>query len=742
MAQNTHRWTFFRAGGVDQVVLQTAEDIIHLDQLDAKLWIALSMPTRGVELDPKTLDLLDTDHDTHIRQAEVLEAIRWVRATYKDPAHLLQGGEAVPLGALADGPVLAGAKRMLSSLGKADAKEITLGDASSGEKLYANTRFNGDGIIPVDAAEGDTCGVIEDIIKTHGSTPDRSAKPGIDAARADAFFAEAKAHVAWNAKATGDVLPLGDATGAAADAVRAVRDKIDDYFTRCRMAAYDPRAAVALGGADAELAALSPKQLSAATPEIASLPLAKIEVGCKLPLEAGVNPAWSTRIAELAARAVTPIVGARPVLTEADWQTITARLAAHAAWRGDKPAGAVEQLGLARLTAILAADHAATIARLIEQDLAVKAEVDAAADVEKLCRYQRDLFKLLKNYVNFAEFYGKKAAVFQAGTVYLDGRGCNLVVEVTDATKHALMGPMAGAYLAYCDCVRPGEKRQVAAAFTDGDTDNLMVGRNGVFVDRQGRDWEATIVKVVDNPISIRQAFWSPYKKLVRKVEENVAKRAAAEEAAQQAKLDQAAAEVAHIDKAAPVAAAAVVAPPEQPKKIDLGAIAAVGLAIGGVGSLLGAFLGLGAWIPVGLVAVMLMISGPSMVLAFLKLRKRNLGPLLDANGWAINALTRINVPFGKALTDLGALPANSRRTLNDPFAEKGRPWKLYIALAVVLALAVTWYLGKLDNLLPGMASSESVLGDNAPIVKARKHAQAAAAKAETPAPAGKPAAK
>ena len=64
-----------------------------------------------------------------------------------------------------------------------------------------------------------------------------------------------------------------------------------------------------------------------------------------------------------------------------------------------------------------------------------------------------------------------------------------------------------------------------------------MVGRNGIFYDRKGRDWDATITKIVDNPISLRQAFWSPYKKFVRMIEEQVAKRAAAAEAASTARL-------------------------------------------------------------------------------------------------------------------------------------------------------------------------------------------------------------
>ncbi|MFN2352759.1 MAG: hypothetical protein ABR497_12525, partial [Kiritimatiellia bacterium] len=70
--------------------------------------------------------------------------------------------------------------------------------------------------------------------------------------------------------------------------------------------------------------------------------------------------------------------------------------------------------------------------------------------------------------------------------------------------------------------------RAIVAVITDGASDNLMVGRNGLFYDRQGRDWDATITKIVSNPISIREAFWLPYKKFVRFIEEQIAKRAQA----------------------------------------------------------------------------------------------------------------------------------------------------------------------------------------------------------------------
>jgi hypothetical protein len=77
-----------------------------------------------------------------------------------------------------------------------------------------------------------------------------------------------------------------------------------------------------------------------------------------------------------------------------------------------------------------------------------------------------------------------------------------------------------------------------------------------------------------------------------------------------------------------------------------------------------------------------------SPVAAELKLRRRNLGPILDANGWAVNAKAKMNVPFGGALTGVVALPPGSQRDLADPFAEKKSPWPKVIVVLILLIVA------------------------------------------------------
>ncbi len=714
-----HHWKFVRSGGLDQVVLKSGADIANLSKLDQKLWVALACPTRGIEIDPATLDLIDTDKDGRVRVPEVLASVSWLQDVLKDLGSLLSGGESVPLAVIRDATpagaaLLAGAKRVLASHGRADATDISLADITATEKIFDAKNFNGDGVVPAASAPDPALAkAIEDIISTHGSMMDRSGKPGVDEKIVAKFFEDATALAAWHERGQS---PEVAAIAKAAQAVAAIRAKVDDYFARCQISALDDRAAGLLGATEGDLQALSNTVLSSTTAELARLPLARIAAGRPLPLADGLNPAWTAQLHTLATDAAAPILGsAKSELSESEWTKLVAHVAPHRDWVASKPLSAAEALGIERVRELRAAGTEAALQGLIAQDRAVEKEFEQLDAVEKLVRFQRDFIKLLTNFVNFSAFYAKAGAVFQAGTLYLDGRSCNLCVRVADPAKHAVLAALAKTYLAYCDCVRrgTGEIMTIAAAFTDGDSDNLMVGRNGIFYDRKGNDWDATITKVIENPISIRQAFFAPYKRFVRLLEEQIAKRAAAADVSAGTKLQSAAQQVATADQGAPAPAKA------EATKFDLALITGIGVAIGSIGAfvstLLGKFFDLGRWVPLGLVGVMLAISGPSMLIAWLKLRQRNLGPILDANGWAINGRVHITVPFGGALTDVASLPPGSERSLVDPYAEKRRPWKLYCFLVAVLVLAVGWYAGRLDHYLPAPVKSTTVLGSYAP---------------------------
>jgi hypothetical protein len=507
-----HRWHFFRAGAVDQVTLRDGFDIVALSELDQKLWVALAMPTKGVDIDKATLDLLDVNNDGRIRVHDILVGVADIKRIFKNPSEVLTSRDDVDLDAIADKPVLAAAKRMLADLGKKDAITITVEDTVAVTKAFADTVLNGDGIIiPESADPGPVRTAITDAIASVGSVTDRSGKPGINKALAEQFFADVDKHAAWLA-AGAATRTLGDATEAAADALRAVRDKLEDYFTRCRLAAFDPRAQAVLAGQEAELVALASKTLHANDEAISKLPLARVDTVARLQLTAGVNPAWAPALTTFLEKTVKPILGARDALTPNDLASLVEKLGAFEQWRATKPETKVAGLAAERITELAAPELRGKVYDLIAADAALTSEYEQITNVVKAVRYQRDFGRILRNFVNFSDFYSKKDGVFQAGTLYLDGRALHLCIPVSDAGKHGTLAAASDACLVYCDITRLGTTQQIVAALTNGDADNIFAGRNGIFYDRDGNDWDATVTKIVTNPISVREAFWAPYK--------------------------------------------------------------------------------------------------------------------------------------------------------------------------------------------------------------------------------------
>ncbi|HMA64413.1 MAG: hypothetical protein ACM31E_08480, partial [Fibrobacterota bacterium] len=645
---NGYTWRFFRAGGFDQVRLDSAQDLLELKNLDQKLWVALACPIDNIHFDKRTLKLIDSDGDNRIRPAELIAAINWTIPLLKNPEDAIKGLSDFSLESIndstAEGKQLFDAmKRTLAALGKGEQEHLSIEDLESLEKTLSEKPFNGDGIITEDNATDDPSRkVISEILASQEPLTDRSGKPGINKEKIDTFFSQAEAFLSWYEALQKDpsLCPSGDKTQDAAQALSAVEAKINDFFTRCAIASFDQKATAFLNGGEKQYEQIGTMKLSLNSSDIAELPLSAISP--KMPLHFGdnINPAWSEKIQQFRELVVNPILGAdKKSITESEWLQLCTTFAPWNTWQQKKPTSIFDATSIDHLKVLLSSTIRKQLTDLIDKDNLETSTFASLINLEKLARFRRDLHSLCVNFVNFKDFYTKgDSAVFQAGTLYLDQRSCKLCIRVDDPNKHAGMAAMAGTFLVYCECKRPGgAKMTIVAAFTNGDSENLIVGRNGVFYDRSGLDWDATIIKIIENPISLRQAFWLPYKNLVRMIETQVAKRATTAAAQSTAKLEKVAVTTANVDATKPPA------PP--PKKLDIGIVAALGVAAGALGTFIATGLGflsgiikLGPFAILGALAgMLLLISGPSLILAYIKLRKRNLGPILDASGWAIN---------------------------------------------------------------------------------------------------------
>jgi len=686
-ASNTYPWKFASVGGTVRVKIQNGEDIRHLGELDRKLWTVLSCPTNGLEFDETTLKLIDIDNDGRIRVDEVIKTAQWLTRVVKNADDLLKGSDSLALdGFNADDPdgarLQASARQILKNL-KLEKDSIGLEDTADNVKIFAQTQFNGDGIItPASASDEATAKLIETIAGI-ASAMDRSGVPGITADHVEAFYTACADFEAWQAAGTKDVFPYGDKTADALAAVNAIKDKVADYFMRCKLIGFDAASAEAVDVNVAKIAAIE-GSLAAASAEIALQPLAKPSADGKLVLKA-VNPAWKAAI-----DAVVALVDIKKdTIDEAEWASILASFAPYVAWMDAKKGAAVEGLGLDAVKAILKEDKKAALLELLEKDKAEEANALSIEEVDKVLRLNKHFYRFLNNYVVLADFYDpERKAMFQAGRLYIDQRSTDLCVKVAGPAPE--ISSLSGMYILYCSCVseKLGKSFNIAAVLTDGDVDGLREGKNAVFYDRDGNDYTAKVIAIVDNPISIRQAFWSPYKKVARMINDRIDKSAAEKNEKSMSGLTE-------ITNTAAEGKEPAIATNFDIAKFA-GIFAAIGMAVGFIGQFLVKLAeGIAAikfWqLLLIIVGLMLLISGPAMFIAWRKIRKRDLGPVLNANGWAINAAALVRAKFGRTLTSLAKFP---KLTAVDAVARRKanvRKFWAWFCVLVVVACVALW---------------------------------------------------
>ena len=628
-------WKYCSIGGVTRVSIESGDDIAHLGELDEKMWTVLSCPVKGLEFDERTLTLMDSDHDGRIRVQEVIAAAQWLCRVLVDANLLRQGAAEL---ALAD---------------------INIEDVD-GKELREMAKH-----------------ILETLEKTCNTLTiadlDDYRKIVDERIRAD-FESRGPAAVEQ---------PYGEHTDALVAAVEALRDKINDHFLRCRLVRYDEGSAAVLDMSMERLGTISQQNLAACGDELATYPLARADKEAVLHLDGIINPVWQAAVDTLRQAMTDAQIPDANTLTEGQWCALRDQLAAYS-----------------KAKAEAAEEHQKAL------DEALAAELAVSTPIEKLLFLHRDFYRLLHNYVIMSDFYSTDhKAIFQAGKLYVDQRCCELCLRVADMSKHAdTMAGLSGMYLIYCNCTSKVKNAtmDIVAVLTDGDVDDLRVGKNALFYDRNGQDWDATITKIVDNPISIRQAFWSPYRKFGNWVSEKITKSAADKESKQFEDMTSKA-DAATNDLTAKPEGADAKANEKKAQVFDIakfaGIFAAIGLALGAIGGVLATLGGfvVTKWYNILLLiaAAVLIISGPSMFLAWLKLRKRNLGPVLNANGWAVNSKIKVNVRFGATLTGLAQYP---KLVLDDPFADKKTPtWRkwLYGILAVLVVVFAILFFTK-----------------------------------------------
>ena len=701
-----HTWTFQRVGGLDQVVLKNADDIINLPKLDPKLWVALSCPTTGLDFDQRTLQLLDSDNDGRIRIPDILDAISWAKDKIVSFDNIVQSSETLPLSQIDDSTeqgkkLLVTAHSILANLNKSQADYLTQDDVQQSLKINASKLYNGDLIFPPSGElSPEMQNFIQTAIKTTGAQKDMSGQDGINLEIAQTFVKNLKSWQAWQTDISNTQTPFGENRSEIWKLVQELKPKIDDYFLRVELAQYAPQAQNALNVDEKYIVPTQNGLLS--DQALAELPLSKIDSNNSLDLVNGLNPLWKSKIIRFRALVASHLADPNQ-LTSQEWQDIQTGLNAYATLISSKPdmqqlnvatkpTASIEDIPSNQIANFTNGNLLSEFEKMVDQDNKTPISASDVFVLEKLVLFQKHFYRLLINFASFAEFFSlDHYAAFQLGKLYIDGRCATLCVAVDNIAKHSTMADYSELCLLYCECTRHGQKQTIVAAITAGQGDLLMEGRNGVFIDNEGNDWDANVVKMITKPISIQQAIWAPYQRIGRLITEQINKWASSKDA--------------DIEKTSTQA----IQNPENKFDIgkSVGIFAAIGLAIGAIGTALAtifqAIFSLTWWqFPLVILGLFLIISGPSVILAWLKLRRRTLGPLLEASGWAINGQVKINLLLGGLLTSKAELPANAKRNLTDPLRKRNKKARIIfwsaILVGVVMVGTALWFKNDIAN--------------------------------------------
>ena len=409
-----------------------------------------------------------------------------------------------------------------------------------------------------------------------------------DLAKVEPSDAEKAAMKAWEDAPANDasIMPLKDATADADAALAAVEPLLEKFFTPAE---------------DAPLVMEGPE--------------------VSLPLKGNINPKHADAIAAFCEKCVKPLVGEVEELKRTGFLKVKAAFAPYRAWVASKPV------------------------------MNANAKADLETE-ERTVRYKMHLVEYIRNFVNQTNLYScETEPIYLTGTLFIDGRECRLCFHVDSEAAHSALAVKSDCCIIYVKLSRKGEAaRNVCAVITTGRTIPLYVGRNGIFYDRDGNVWDATITKVVMAQVSLCEAFWAPWRKIGELISEQVKKFVG----------DAQTKSVGGVTKAIDGVGAKPAAKPAADTSANGAAlassVAALGIGVGMVGAAFAGVVGLVAGLPwwktaIGVLCVIMAVSLPSVVLAWFKLRRRDLGAILNAGGWAVNRPLRFSQKLAKRFT-------------------------------------------------------------------------------------------
>ena len=597
-----------KLNGRYQPIIEHSTDIFSILDVENQHWSANCSPVEGISADPDFLRFLDGDNNGRILPFEVREALRWLQNAVKDATGILQESDEIELAQFRSDTHLGkllreAAEHVLENLAK-DSPLIRLSDVRARTQILQAGAHNGDGVIPPNAiTDPQLQQIAMDIITVMGGTKDINGQLGIDESTIVQFPEQAEKWLAW--KTAEPQTRFASQSSQATVLIAQVQPAIDQFFSCCFMPP-DP------------------------------LPLdlmAKPNPQAVLHLNKWIAPkhrqSWKGFC-----KVIEPHIKDDQI-PWAIWEALWNETQEYLSWMNSEPKGGFAKLPKERLVELIQNTKAhQTLQQYIDEDAGSSAQLSNLIDLEKTLLLQINLRSFLSSYVNFSHFYNpNKQSLSEQGSVLMDGRIFKLSVLVTDRKNHKERSQNSGFFLLYIQVTKPTGTMEIATAVTGEKRGDLHVGKKGVFIDNDGNEFPAHVVDILDNPINIREAFLVPFSSVKVFIQKRLEKFSSQHEKELESTVEKTLISETPSDTPKP---------PAESSAVGKAALLNGGVTFAALSSSFAYLIKTLSSIKLTqLVTVtlppLLVVSVLSSVMAWWKLHRRDLGPILEASGWGIN---------------------------------------------------------------------------------------------------------
>ena len=699
---------FRMIGGGLQLRISDEAGLANVLKLDEALWAMTGVDIDSLRFDRRFLEFVDSDHDGKIRTDEIKEAVEFTLKYFCDLDGVVSGSGQLRISAISPAApgaaeIISCAKVLLKDLGRNENDVLTAADIRESKSFTGFTLRNGDGIISC-AGElpEEVTALIKAVIASGRKSTDLNGNDGVSMADVTAFEAALANRLALDEAVRNDpaIMVYGEKTGEIHALFKECEPLIDGYFLNSAAGAFlfdDPERAV-----KKEFAAdlMVPENVRKA---LASAALAAPGDQDALDFSVPLNPLYRDKLQQLIVSPALRDLLDGTILTRSAFLRAKAMLAPFDSYQEKVSApDGLANFSIAELRRF-APENFAELKRLIEADLSFAPVISAGETLIKMALYQQFLVELLNNFVALPDLFNPAhPSRLQMGKLIMDGRHFTLAVRVKNPAEHKRIIKSSNICVIYVEISRKNGKEnltgQLAVAVTSGTMRSLFIGKRGVFFDTENRIFDAVITDIAEQPVSIGEAFKAPFYNfadfLAKQTERIFNTRNAEMQKSITGELNKSQlANAPKLPAAAGKAAPAVPPPPPQSTGSNLSMLLmGGGIGIAALGSSV-AFIAkslqnvsFGTILAV-LAGVVVIFGGPSVVIALIRIFRRNLSRFLESCGCAVNRPMRMNCRMGAIFTFAPKRPAGKISML-DP-VDLFNPVKKFTARRIIWTLIV-----------------------------------------------------